>query len=65
MDNYNVRISVKVSKMTGKGDGQGESVAKLEKSIGCIKYTLFCFNVVAWVSNNFQLFVPSANIRKV
>lgn len=38
--------------MTGKGDGQGESAAKLEKSIGCIKYTLFCFNVVAWVSNN-------------
>lgn len=35
--------------MTGKGDGQGESVAKLEKSIGCIKYTLFCFNVVAWL----------------
>lgn len=35
----------------GQGDGQGESAAKLEKSIGCIKYTLFCFNVVAWVSN--------------
>lgn len=48
--------------MTGKGDGQGEgqgeSVAKLEKSIGCIKYTLFCFNVVAWVSNISLFFVP-------
>lgn len=35
--------------MAGKGQGQGENAAKLEKNIACIKYTIFCFNVVAWV----------------
>lgn len=33
--------------MAGKGDGQGET-AKLEKNIACIKYTVFCFNIIAW-----------------
>jgi len=37
--------------MAGKGDGQGEkSAEKLANQIACIKYTVFCFNVVAWVS---------------
>lgn len=36
--------------MAGKGDGQGDSTAKLEKNIACIKYSLFCFNIIAWVS---------------
>lgn len=29
---------------------KSEVNAKLESNISCIKYTLFCFNVVAWVS---------------
>ena len=36
--------------MAGKGDGHGETSEKLEKNISCIKYSLFCFNVIAWVS---------------
>lgn len=34
----------------GRGDGKGPGVGKLEAQIYCIKYTLFCFNVVLWVS---------------
>jgi hypothetical protein len=34
-----------------KGEGKGESAAKLANQIACIKYTIFCFNIVAWVSN--------------
>lgn len=35
-----------------KGDvnRSGESAAKLANQIACIKYTLFCFNIIAWVS---------------
>ncbi|XP_045459515.1 tetraspanin-2A [Melitaea cinxia] len=33
----------------GRGDGQGPAVGKLESQIYCIKYTLFCFNVVLWL----------------
>lgn len=29
--------------------GHGRQENKLEKQIGCVKYTLFCFNVVAWL----------------
>lgn len=35
--------------MAGKGEGYGTNTDKLENRIGCVKYTLFCFNVVAWV----------------
>lgn len=34
----------------GKLMGQDEGTAKLEKNIACIKYTIFCFNIIAWVS---------------
>lgn len=34
----------------GTGEGSGPAVGKLESNIYCIKYTLFCFNVVLWVS---------------
>lgn len=33
----------------GKGDGRGSGAMKLESQIYCIKYTLFCFNVVLWM----------------
>ncbi|KAL0884129.1 hypothetical protein ABMA27_016148 [Loxostege sticticalis] len=33
----------------GRGDGKGPAVGKLESQIYCIKYTLFCFNVVLWL----------------
>lgn len=33
-------------------DSRGESAARLARNIACIKYTLFCFNIVAWVSAN-------------
>ncbi|CAH0397590.1 unnamed protein product [Chilo suppressalis] len=33
----------------GRGAGQGSGVGKLESQIYCIKYTLFCFNVVLWL----------------
>lgn len=29
---------------------RGEGAAKLARNIACVKYTLFCFNIVAWVS---------------
>lgn len=29
---------------------RGENAAKLARNIACVKYTLFCFNIVAWVS---------------
>ena len=35
--------------MAGKGAGQGESSSKLDGQIACIKYTLFCFNIMSWV----------------
>lgn len=40
----------------GMNDSRGESAARLARNIACIKYTLFCFNIVAWVkfSSNFQ-----------
>ncbi|KAL1377466.1 hypothetical protein pipiens_016238, partial [Culex pipiens pipiens] len=31
-----------------RGEGKGESVAKLANQIAAIKYTLFSFNIVAW-----------------
>lgn len=31
-------------------DSRGESAARLARNIACVKYTLFCFNIVAWVS---------------
>ena len=34
----------------GKIDSRGESAARLARNIACVKYTLFCFNIVAWVS---------------
>lgn len=34
----------------GTAGGQGSGVGKLESQIYCIKYTLFCFNVILWVS---------------
>lgn len=36
--------------MAGKGAGAGEGTAKLDGQIACIKYTLFCFNIMSWVS---------------
>lgn len=40
--------------MAGKGDGQGAvQAAKLENQISCIKYSIFCFNIIAWVSEIF------------
>lgn len=33
-----------------KVDSRGESAARLARNIACVKYTLFCFNIVAWVS---------------
>lgn len=32
-----------------RGEGKGESVAKLANRIAAIKYTLFCFNIVSWI----------------
>lgn len=32
-----------------RGEGKGESVAKLANQIAAIKYTLFSFNIVAWI----------------
>ncbi|XP_026326888.1 tetraspanin-2A [Hyposmocoma kahamanoa] len=33
----------------GAAGGQGSGVGKLESQIYCIKYTLFCFNVILWL----------------
>jgi len=30
-------------------DSRGESAARLARNIACVKYTLFCFNIVAWL----------------
>lgn len=35
-----------------KVDSRGESAARLARNIACVKYTLFCFNIVAWVRND-------------
>ncbi|CAD7088267.1 unnamed protein product [Hermetia illucens] len=35
--------------MAGQGEGYGKSSATLENRIGCVKYTLFCFNIVSWM----------------
>lgn len=35
-----------------KVDSRGESAARLARNIACVKYTLFCFNIVAWVCNS-------------
>ncbi|XP_052873323.1 tetraspanin-2A [Anopheles cruzii] len=41
-----------------RGEGKGESVARLSNQIACIKYTLFCFNIVAWfIGTQVLLFV--------
>ena len=32
---------------------QGTTAAQLERSIECIKYTLFCLSAVMWVSDSF------------
>lgn len=40
--------------MAGKGDGRGEGTAKLDGQIACIKYTLFCFNIMSWVGGRCQ-----------
>jgi len=32
-----------------KVDSRGESAARLARNIACVKYTLFCFNIVAWL----------------
>jgi len=32
-----------------KTDSRGESAARLARNIACVKYTLFCFNIVAWL----------------
>ena len=37
--------------MAGKGDGAGEGTAKLDGQIACLKYTLFCFNIMSWVGD--------------
>lgn len=42
-----------INKMAGKADRESETSDKLEKQISCIKYSLFCFNVIAWVMNSF------------
>ncbi|XP_077291816.1 tetraspanin 2A [Arctopsyche grandis] len=33
----------------GEGDGNGKGASKLESRIYCIKYTLFCFNIILWM----------------
>lgn len=38
-----------------KIDSRGESAARLARNIACVKYTLFCFNIVAWVSGKKSL----------
>lgn len=38
-----------IGDMAGKGDGQGASMVKLENQISTIKYSIFCFNIIAWV----------------
>lgn len=35
--------------MPGKDEGYNEHTTKLERQIGCVKYTLFCFNVITWI----------------
>ncbi|XP_031625881.1 tetraspanin-2A-like [Contarinia nasturtii] len=35
--------------MAGKGNGQGANMAKLENQISTIKYSIFCFNIIAWI----------------
>ncbi|CRK86592.1 CLUMA_CG000161, isoform A [Clunio marinus] len=32
-----------------KADSRGASAARLARNIACVKYTLFCFNIVAWL----------------
>lgn len=41
--------------MGTKIDSRGESAARLARNIACVKYTLFCFNIVAWVSRYYPL----------
>lgn len=43
--------------MAGKVNGQGANMAKLENQISCIKYSLFCFNIIAWVCLYFPYFM--------
>lgn len=40
-----------LDKMAGQGEGEGKGSEKLTDNIACIKYTVFCFNIVAWVSH--------------
>lgn len=35
--------------MAGKGERDDSPSDKLEKQISCIKYSLFCFNVITWI----------------
>lgn len=37
--------------MAGHGEGEGKGSEKLTDNIACVKYTVFCFNIVAWVSH--------------
>lgn len=48
-----------------KGDvnRSGESAAKLANQIACIKYTLFCFNIIAWVSRERHQSAKWANLK--
>ncbi len=43
--NYEIKITMDARKI----DSRGESAARLARNIACVKYTLFCFNIVAWV----------------
>lgn len=47
------RAEQDTSDMAGKGDGQGARMAKLENQISSIKYSIFCFNIIAWVGSVF------------
>lgn len=44
-----------------KIDSRGESAARLARNIACVKYTLFCFNIVAWVCKNHPISVEKSS----
>lgn len=48
-----------------KVDSRGESAARLARNIACVKYTLFCFNIVAWVCNAIEPFEFNAFLLEI
>lgn len=50
--------------MSGKGGNIDRSnAAKLEDHISCIKYSIFCFNIIGWVSLKVKFKVENEHFK--